>query len=102
MEKINGYILLMGFFGGTRSDGYKTFLVYGRNMLQLYREGVYEINDSFFYPFHKKYVEASGEVQREKWLMITDVKELPDPFDQLADNADNDNPKEKPDELSQL
>jgi hypothetical protein len=38
------------------------------------------VNDDYFYPFNLKIVEITGEIKKEKWLMVDDVSLVDDDF----------------------
>ena len=71
MEKHKGIIWIRNTSSGSKSDGEKAYFIDDEfNHFQLYRKGVYEINDEFFYPYHLKTVEVTGEIQKQKWIMV--------------------------------
>jgi hypothetical protein len=71
MEKYKGIIWIKNTSSGSKSDGNKAYFIDAEfNHFQLYRKGVYEINDEFFYSYHLKSVELSGEIQKQKWVMV--------------------------------
>lgn len=71
MEKYNGIIWIRNTSSGSKSDGNKAYFIDAEfNHYQLSRKGVYEINDEFFYPYHLKTVEVTGEIQKQKWVMV--------------------------------
>ncbi|GAA4053338.1 hypothetical protein GCM10022388_19650 [Flavobacterium chungnamense] len=79
MEKYKGVIIIKGMFGGSKSDGYKAYLVTDDfKNYQLYRKDTLDINDEYFYSFNKKSVEVIGEIQRDKWILVDSVIEIKD------------------------
>lgn len=71
MEKYKGIIWIRNTSSGSKSDGNKAYFIDAEfNHYQLSRKGVFEINDDFFYPYHLKTVEVTGQIQRQKWLMV--------------------------------
>lgn len=71
MEKHKGIIWIRNTSSGSKSDGNKAYFIDAEfNHYQLSRKGVYEINDEFFYPYHLKTVEVTGQIQKQKWLMV--------------------------------
>ncbi len=81
MEKHKGIIWVRNFSSGSKSDGNKAYFIDNDfNHYQLYRKGFYEINDSFFYPYHLKTVEVTGEIQKNKWIMVETIELLEDNF----------------------
>ena len=77
MEKYKGIIWIRNTSSGSKSDGNKAYFIDAEfNHFQLYRKGVYEINDSFFYPYHLKIVELTGEIQKQKWMLVEAVEEF--------------------------
>jgi hypothetical protein len=71
MDKYKGIIWIRNTASGSKSDGNKAYFIDAEfNHYQLYRKGVYEINDAFFYPYHLKTVELTGEIQKQKWMMV--------------------------------
>ncbi len=81
METIRGILMIKGLFSGSKSDGFKPFLISDQlQVFHLYRAGTYEINDRYFYPYHKKSVEVTGSIQKDKFINVHDIKEIPDSF----------------------
>lgn len=81
MEKYQGIIWIRNITSGSKSDGNKTYFIDNEfNHFQLYRKGEYEINDEFFYPFHLKTVVVTGEIQKNKWIMVETIELLEDNF----------------------
>ena len=79
MEKHKGIIWVRNFSSGSKSDGNKAYFIDNDfNHYQLYRKGFYEINDSFFYPYHLKTVEVTGEIQKNNWIMVVGIEFLSD------------------------
>jgi hypothetical protein len=77
MKKFKGIIWIRNTTSGSKSDGNKAYFIDAEfNHFQLYRKGVYEINDTFFYPYHLKTVELIGEIQKQKWMMVEAVEEF--------------------------
>ena len=71
MEKHKGIIWIRNTSAGSKSDGNRVYFIDSEfNHYQLYRKDVYEINDEFFYPYHLKTVEVTGEIQKQKWMMV--------------------------------
>lgn len=71
MEKYKGIIWIRNTSSESKSDGNKAYFIDAEfNYYHLSRKGVYEINDEFFYPYHLKTVEVTGEIQKQKWLMV--------------------------------
>jgi hypothetical protein len=71
MEKYKGIIWIRNTSSGSKSDGFRAYFIDVEfNHYQLSRKGVYEINDEFFYPYHLKTVEVTGEIQKQKWMMV--------------------------------
>jgi hypothetical protein len=82
MEKFQGYLFLFGSWEGSKSDGLKAYLVFNnKKAVLLYRPGIYEINDEYFFTFHKKFVEISGTIFPDKAIEVHEIEELPDPVD---------------------
>ena len=79
MEKKIGIIWIRNITGGSKSDGNKTYFIDEEfNHYQLYRKGVFEINDTFFDNFNLKNVEVNGEIQKEKWIMVDSIELIAD------------------------
>jgi hypothetical protein len=79
MEKHKGIILIKGIFGQSKSDGYKAYLITEDfKNYQLYRKDVLDINDAYFYPYHKKNVEIRGEIENDKWILVDSINESDD------------------------
>lgn len=79
MEKYKGIVIIKTNYSGSKSDGFKAYLITDDfKTHQLYRKNVLDINDSYFYPFHKKTVEITGELQKEKWLLVDSTIEIVD------------------------
>ena len=75
MKKRIGIIWIRNISGGSKSDGYKAYFIDEEfNHYQLYRKGIFEINDTFFDTFNLKNVEVTGEIQKEKWMMVDSVE----------------------------
>lgn len=74
MEKYKGIIWVRNISADSKSDGNKAFFIDADfNHYQLYRKGVFDINDVFFYPYHLKTVEVTGEIQKGKWMMVETI-----------------------------
>ena len=70
-----GILLTQGLFGGSKSDGYKSYLLTDkRKVYALTRENHFELDDAFFYPFHKLNVIVEGELEKDYFLYVTDIK----------------------------
>jgi len=70
MEKHIGIIWIKNISSGSKSDGNKAYFIDEEfKHYNLYRKGVANVNDDFFYPYHLKTVEVTGEIQKQKWLM---------------------------------
>lgn len=81
MEKHTGIIIIKSTLSGSKSDGNKAFLISDNfKTYQLYRNGVLDVNDEYFYPFHKKNIVLTGDIQRDKWILVDSVVELDDNF----------------------
>jgi len=79
MEKHKGIIWIRNTSSGSKSDGNRAYFIDAEfNHYQLYRKGFYEINDSFFYPYHLKTVEVTGEIQKKNWIMVEGIEFLSD------------------------
>lgn len=77
MEKYKGIIWIRNTSSESKSDGNKAYFIDAEfKHFQLYRKGVYEINDAFFYPYHLKTVELTGEIQKQKWMMVEALEEF--------------------------
>jgi len=61
---------------GSKSEGMQAYLQTENGTYILYRKGFLSINDSFFKPFNGKNVSVSGELQKDKYIMVKDVLEL--------------------------
>ena len=86
MEKHKGIIWIRNTSSGSKSDGNKAYFIDAEfNHYQLSRKGVFEINDEFFYPYHLKTVEVTGEIQKQKWLIVDAI----DFFDTSAPTTTN-------------
>jgi hypothetical protein len=82
MNTFKGIITIIGNFSGSKSDGFITYLIAeDLRLLRLYRPGVYETNDKYFFPFQRKYVEVRGKIQKDKWIEVEEIMEIPDPLD---------------------
>jgi hypothetical protein len=86
MEKIQeifiGHIVMKSNFSGSKSDGFLAY-IFTDNLknYKLAREGIYGPKDEFFYVHNKKYVEVSGYLFKDKILMVSEINEIKDPFD---------------------
>lgn len=79
MEKHRGIIWVRNFSSGSKSDGNKAYFIDSNfNHYILYRKGIYEINDEFFYPYHLKMVEVTGVIQKQEWLMVEAIEFVDD------------------------
>lgn len=79
MEKYKGIVVIKATYSGSKSDGYKAYLITDDfKNYQLYRKNVLDTNDSYFYPLHKKNVEITGDIQKEKWLLVDSLSEIED------------------------
>lgn len=69
-----GIIWIRNTAAGSKSDGNKAYFIDSEfNHYQLYRKGAYEINDTFFYPYHLTSVQVKGEIQNKGWIMVESV-----------------------------
>jgi len=77
MKTYNGIIWVRNFSSGSKSDGNIAYFIDGHfNHYKIYRKGVRDINDAFFYPYHLKSVTVSGEVQKQNWIMVNSINYL--------------------------
>lgn len=75
MEKYKGIIWIKNTSSGSKSDGNKAYFIdTDFNHFQLSRKGVYEINDAFFTPYNLKTVEVTGEIQKQKWIIVDEIE----------------------------
>ena len=89
MEKYKGIIWIRNTSSGSKSDGNKAYFIDAEfNHYQLFRKGVFEINDLIFYPYHLKTVELTGEIQKEKWMMVEELEELESSVPQMPSNQE--------------
>jgi len=84
MEKYKGVVILINYQCNSKSDGIKAYLVLSNQptILDLKRPEVWSLNDSYFYPFHKKMVEITGVLEKEKWLRVSEIEEIDDLVEQ--------------------
>ena len=69
-----GIIWIRNTAAGSKSDGNKAYFIDSEfNHYQLYRKEAYEINDTFFYPYHLTSVVVKGEIQNKGWIMVESV-----------------------------
>ena len=88
MEKYIGIIWIRNVSSGSKSDGTKAYFIDEEfNYYQLYRKGVLEINDEFFYPYHLKTVEITSEIQKGKWMMVDSIEIIEDTFKSIENNS---------------
>lgn len=65
----------------SKSEGYVAFLQIDEHTeYQLYRPGVYPIDDSFFTPYDNESVVVEGYLERNEFIAVTSVSraEMPD------------------------
>lgn len=90
MDTIRGILIIKGLFSGSKSDGFKPFLISDQlQIFHLYRAGIYEVNDRYFYPYHKKCVEVTGIIQKDKFVNVHDIKEIPDSFTEQINDSNS-------------
>ena len=74
MEKYKGIIWIKNIQSGSKSDGNKAYFIdHEFNHFLLYRKGIFEINDDYFYPYQLKNVEVAGQIQKGKWIMVENI-----------------------------
>lgn len=78
MKSIQGKLSLRTISTGSKSDGFRTYLTTEDGTeYQLYRKGVYEINDEYFQSFELKNVFVFGEIQNKRgknWISVEYIK----------------------------
>ncbi len=92
MEKYIGVVILINNQSNSKSDGIKAYLI-GNDVkiLNLYQQGVLDINDSYFYPFHKKMVQITGVLEKGKWLRVSEIEEIGDLVEQEISKQNKNN-----------
>ena len=82
METFKGYVIMMEYKSGSKSDGNVASLYVGpNNILDLYREGILSFADTYFNQFHLKYVEVGGVFhENSNSLKVESIELLQDPF----------------------
>ena len=79
MEKYIGIIWIRNTDVGSKYDGNKAYFIDSDfNHYQLYRKGIFEVNDEYFNPFQLKTVEIMGEIQKQKWIMVDNIEIIKD------------------------
>jgi hypothetical protein len=74
MNQYKGIIWIRNITSGSKSDGNLAFFIDEEfNHYKLYREGVFEINDNFFYPYNLKNVQITGEIQKKKFMKVDSI-----------------------------
>lgn len=70
----NGILTIHPFGVGSKSEGLRAYLEYSGKNYILYRKGEYEGNVSFFEPYKDKKVSIFGELQKDKFIMVKNIK----------------------------
>lgn len=93
-----GTILIQEKGEGTKSEGLYAYLETEEQTYRLYRDGVYPINDAFFFPFNGMTVDVEGEVT-DLWLAARSITVwCHDSSDMEKETATDENVEQKEDD----
>lgn len=70
----NGKLSIEPIGAGSKSEGLRAYLEDSGKKYILYKKGEYEGNVSYFEPFKGKNVSVSGELQKDKYIMVKDIQ----------------------------
>lgn len=72
--KLRGEIFIEREFEDSKSEGCLAFLrTDDGSVYQLYRPGVYPVDDSYFQPFNGLEVEAEGEMEECDYFVVSNI-----------------------------